>query len=132
MKRKLGFLFGLIVMMSGFIFVSCKGDDKDSLSGVYAHDSYQGYGSCYEFINHNTLVFYPSTHLGKLSASDGMLGFTEKIGNTEWYNCDDGRTSTYTYVYEDNKVVIPMAGRIFTKSGNTLILEDSGDRYVKQ
>lgn len=117
-------------MILSCCYITSCGSDKDSLSGVYGCDDYQGYGMCYEFINSNSVVFYRSAHKGKYIGGQGMLSFTKQIGSSNWYYGDDPGIN-YTYTYDDNKVIIPMQGKILTKSGNSLKEDGSSRVYIK-
>lgn len=126
------FLIGIIAVCCCCMFASC-GDDKGSLSGVYVYDdgTYSGetYGTCYHFINSNTVVFYPNVKVNK-GTTEGGVYFYLKVGSSKWYADDEGRT--YTYTFEDNKVIIPMKGTILTKSGKDLIEEGGSRVYTRQ
>lgn len=130
MKKKFLLFMGVIALICG-CFVSSCGDDKDSLSGVYGCDMQEGYGECYDFINDNTVIFYPDTHKGKYIGNHGELSFTDRIGKSDWYNCEEGRSASYTYVFENNTLVIPMQGRVFSYSGGELRRDGSSLVYKK-
>lgn len=131
MKKLIALFMGIFFILGCSMITSC-GSDKDSLSGVYAYNSgEEDYGECYHFINHNTVVWYGSAHRGSFTNKYGVK-FNKKIGSSGWYTTADDNGQTYTYTYEDNKVIIPMLGKIFTKSGNSLIVEGSSMTFEKQ
>lgn len=131
MKQLKFLMMSLAVIVMGLCVAACSNDDDPSnLSGVYGYCDSDGYGACYYFMNKNTLKFYPSAHKGETYGSSGMLGAHERIGKSDWYCCDGESGQTYTYIVEDNKVIIPMKGTILTVSGNT-VTSDGGLTFTK-
>lgn len=131
MKKLLKSLFlilGLVVSVTAM--TACSDDDEGGLSGVYGRESSYGYGDVYHFTNGNTVVYYGSAHYGQTNGNNGMLAARQQIGSSNWYACEGEPNHTYTYVEEDNKIIIPMKGVIMTKSGKNLI-EDGGGTFTK-
>lgn len=134
--KRLAFIFAFIAIIATGLFTSCsKDDDGGSLSGVYGcgmnYVDGDGYGRCYEFINHNTVVYHPFVHDGELRGGNGLLGTTSRVGKSKWYDVEGSIVKTYTYVYEDNKVIIPMQGVILTYSGGKLYEDGSSNVFKK-
>lgn len=119
----------IMAILCGFIVSSC-GSDKNSLSGVYGCNEYQGYGQVLEFVNHNTVKWYKNAHKGKFTSEYGVV-FNKQIGNSSWYNNSEGGSETYTYTYESDVLIIPMIGKIFSVQGNSLYENGSSLVFTK-
>ncbi len=122
--RKLYFLIILITSILACGMMTSCDKDKDEMSGVYGYVKEDNKGSCYNFINNNTVVFY----------SNATLTYTAEsyIGKSWWSATDKGEI--YTYTFEDNKIYIPQQGTkgiILTKSGDMLIEEITYKEYIK-
>lgn len=126
MKSVITFCMWVSVIVGCLAVTSC-GNGKDSLSGVYGYEDYSGWGQCYDFVNSNTVVFYGNARWGEYKKT----GHTKQIGSSSWYTTYDSPGKTYTYTFEDNKVIIPMQGKIFTKSGDSLLEEGTSHVYRK-
>lgn len=123
MKKLISFFIGIIMIFGWSIATSCSSDD-DTMSGVYGYVEGNNNGSCYNFINHNTVVYYPNSTLSYTAS-----GY---VGNSWWSLSGNGKT--YTYTFEDNKIYIPqkgIKGTILTKSGEVLIEDGSSIEYRK-
>lgn len=137
MKKLYVFLMGVFMMLGCAIMTSCGGDDKDSISGVYACEINYGmqkgtFAACYNFTNSNTVMYYSIARNGEYTAKNkGEMSFTHQIGSSKWYYSDEGPGVSYTYVFEDNKILIPMQGVILTKSGNSLHQDGSSKVFTK-
>lgn len=127
MKKLFFFLIGIAATLGCFVLSSCSDEDKDVMSGVYGNvsDVSNNIGSCYNFINHNTLVYYPNATLSYVPQG-------KTIGESYWSSEWDGEV--YTYTFEDNKIYIPqqgLKGVILTKSGDILIEDGSSKEFKK-
>lgn len=137
MKKFFVYLMGVFMMLGSVMMTSCGGDDKDSISGVYACEINYGmqkgtFAACYSFTSGNTVIYYSIAHKGNYIANNkGEMSFTHKIGSSDWYHSDEGPGVSYTYVFEDNKIIIPMQGVILTKSGNSLHQDGSLKVFTK-
>lgn len=123
MNKQILFFIGILMIFGCCITTSCN-NDEDIMSGVYGYVKDGNSGSCYYFINHNTLIYYPKSTLSYTAS-----GY---IGNSWWSLSDNGET--YTYTFEDNKIYIPqqgVKGTILTKSGQVLIEDGSSKEYHK-
>ena len=123
MKKLISFFISVIMILGCFIATSCNSKD-DTMSGVYGYVKEGNNGSCYNFINHNTVIYYPNSTLSYTAS-----GY---VGNSWWSVSDQGET--YTYTFEDNKIYIPqqgIKGTILTKSGKVLIEDGSSKEFHK-
>lgn len=123
MKKQVSFFIGILMILCCYIATSCSSDDE-SISGVYGYVKDGNSGSCYNFVNHNTLIYYPKSTLSYTAS-----GY---VGESWWSLSDNGET--YTYTFDDNKIYIPQQGAkgiILTKVGDTLIEDGSSKEYRK-
>ncbi len=124
MKKLMSYMLGIITILVCGFATSCSSDDDKAISGVYGYTKDGSSGSCYNFINHNTVVYYPYSTLSYTAS-----GY---VGNSYWGLDSEGQT--YTYTFEDNKIYIPqqgIKGTIFTKSGDVLIEEGTSIEFRK-
>ncbi len=124
MKKLISYFIGVVMIMVCGIATSCSSNDDDTMSGVYGYVKDGNTGSCYNFINHNTVIYYPYS----------ILSYTASgyVGQSYWGLNSDGQT--YTYTFDDNKIYIPqqgVKGTILTKSGDVLIEEGSSIEFRK-
>ena len=124
MKKLFFFLIGIVVSISCSLLSSCSDEDTNDISGVYGNVS-NNIGSCYNFINYNTLVYYPNATLSYVPQG-------KTIGESYWSSTWEGEV--YTYSFEDNKIYIPqqgIKGVILTKSGDILIEDGTSKEFKK-
>lgn len=133
MKKTFKWVAFLIMAILCFLpLQSCGDDEPGSLSGYYTTPkeyysfSYSGYTmEVIHFVNGNTLEWYGSVW----SSSNSDYKIPVKVGKETWYAVRSPQT--YTYVYEDNKIIVPMWGKIFTVSGKTIVQEGNSTVYTK-
>lgn len=124
----------VIAAVIGCCMLQSCSDDKDGISGWYLSDRESVYVEgkyigdavyAYNFINSNTVYSYGAI-LNMYKS--GWYETPIKVGSQTWYG---DSPKTYTYTAEDNKVIIPMMGKIFTISGNTIVEEGTSTVYTK-
>ena len=123
MKKPVLLLIVITAILGCCMAISCS-NDKDEMSGVYGYVKDDNKGSCYNFINHNTVVFYSNATLSYTAGS--------YLDNSWWSVNDKGEI--YTYIFEDNKIYISQQGTkgtILTKVGNVLIEEITAKEFTK-
>ena len=133
MKRILFYFLALVVLIPMTATLTSCGDDdpSDGLSGWYAAQlpskgSSDYDGKVYHFINGNTVVYY------NFVSGKARWDYSEQLSGVKGYYVQEGAGETYTYHVIDNKVYIPMQGRILTISGKSLRLDGSSLTFTKQ
>ena len=133
-NKTLLFLSMIVIAVVGL--TACGDDDEPAdgshgLSGWYASQlpskgSDDWGGRAYNFINGNTVEYYPT-----ISGSPRWTGNSEALpGPMSGYYIQQGIRESYTYEIRDNKVYIPLQGTILTINGNTLT-RDGGGVFTK-
>lgn len=123
MKKLIAIIFGLTMLIGVCAITSCSKDDE-VMSGVYGYITSGNKGSCYHFINHNTVMYYSSATLS--------TEYLNRIGDSWWTSQFEG--VPYTYTFEDNKIYIPQQGdkgTIFTLTDGYLLEDGTGKKFKK-
>lgn len=128
-------LISMIAVSICFNLLSCGSDGEteeditpSSLSGLYYHQDNLGPRSVYNFINSNTVETYGDLTPRSEKYKDGYsVPFPLRSG---WYYYEPNK-QVWTYSIVDNKIIIPMCEKIFTISGNSLLLEGTNYIYLK-
>ncbi len=128
MKRLL--FFATIIMAMTFS-TSCEKNGTSSLIGFWADsDGGATYStSSFEFINRNTVIEYKGTMLRRYQSgySGAKNHVTHPCNSSYIYS---GDTNTWTYAYEDNKVIITN-GTILTLMDGKLYKDGSSGHLIK-
>ncbi len=124
MKKLISYFIGVVMIMVCGIATSCSSNDDDTMSGVYGYHNGTNNGSCYEFINQNSVVFY----------KNASLTYTAKtyIGKSYGSANADGKILSYTI--EGNKIYIPQENNkvvVFKMVGDMLIDDVTSIAYIK-
>ncbi len=123
--------FSCCLFVAAVALTSCEKDETSPLIGFWAEpDAGMKHSTAsYEFINHNTVVSYGETVLKEYESEYNQWK------NFDPHPCDSryvygGRVDTWTYVYEDNKVIIT-DGTILTLRNGKLYPDGSSGYLIK-